>query len=53
MLKRQPHYGGEKFSLTLSALYRLSVTAVKNSFAKVPQITDAKWHEEIMSNLIR
>lgn len=28
------------------------VNAVKDSFAKVPQITDAKWHEDIMSNLV-
>lgn len=32
--------------------YKDIVKAVKNSFAKVPQITDVKWHEEIMSTLI-
>ena len=32
--------------------YKDVVKAVKDSFAKVPQITDVKWHEEIMSNLI-
>lgn len=28
------------------------VDSVKDSFAKVPQITDVKWHEAIMSSLI-
>ena len=32
--------------------YKDVVKAVKDSFAKVPKITDVKWHEEIMSNLI-
>ena len=32
--------------------YKDVVKAVKDSFAKVPQITDVKWHEEIMSNLM-
>ncbi|MBR2506574.1 MAG: AlwI family type II restriction endonuclease [Bacilli bacterium] len=35
-----------------SVYYKDIVKAVKDSFAKVPQITDVKWHEEIMSNLI-
>ena len=29
------------------------VSVVKDSFAKVPQITDIKWHDEIMSNIIK
>lgn len=33
--------------------YKDVVKAVKDSFAKVPQITNVMWHEEIMSNLIR
>lgn len=33
--------------------YKDIVSTVKSSFAKVPQITDVKWHEEIMSDLIR
>ena len=32
--------------------YKDVVKAVKDSFAKVPQITDVKWHEAIMSKLI-
>ena len=35
-----------------SVYYKDIVKVVKDSFAKVPQITDVKWHEEIMSNLI-
>ncbi len=35
-----------------SVYYKDIVKAVKDSFAKVPQITDVEWHEEIMSNLI-
>lgn len=35
-----------------SVYYKDIVKAVKDSFAKVPQITDVKWHEEIMSSLI-
>ena len=35
-----------------SVYYKDIVKVVKASFAKVPQITDVKWHEEIMSNLI-
>lgn len=33
--------------------YKDVVKAVKDSFAKVPQITNVMWHEEIMSDLIR
>jgi len=32
--------------------YKSIVDSVKDSFAKVPQITDVKWHEAIMSSLI-
>ena len=32
--------------------YKDIVSAVKASFATVPKITDVKWHEEIISNLI-
>ena len=32
--------------------YKEIVNAVKSSFATVPQITDVKWHEDIMSDLI-
>lgn len=32
--------------------YKDIVKAVRDSFAKVPQIVDIKWHEEIMSELI-
>lgn len=35
-----------------SVYYKDIVKVVKDSFAKVPQITDVKWHNEIMSNLI-
>ena len=35
-----------------SVYYKDIVKAVKDSFAKVPQITDVKWHEEIMANLL-
>lgn len=35
-----------------SVYYKDIVKAVKDSFTKVPQITDVKWHEEIMSTLI-
>lgn len=38
--------------LEKDAYYKDIVTAVKDSFAKVPQITDVKWHEDIMSALI-
>lgn len=38
--------------LEKNVYYKDIVKAVKDSFAKVPQITDVKWHEEIMSNLI-
>ncbi len=38
--------------LEKSVYYKDVVKAVKDSFKKVPQITDVKWHEEIMSNLI-
>lgn len=38
--------------LERNVYYKDVVKAVKDSFAKVPQITDVKWHEEIMSNLI-
>ncbi len=31
--------------------YKDIVNAVKVSFAKVPRITDVKWHDQIMSNL--
>ncbi len=32
--------------------YKDIVKATKNSFSKVPQITDVKWHEEIVYSLI-
>ena len=32
--------------------YKDIIDVVKDSFAKVPQITDVKWHEEILSNLV-
>lgn len=32
--------------------YKDIINLVKDSFAKVPQITDIKWHEEVMSTLI-
>ena len=32
--------------------YKDVVKVVKESFAEIPKIPDAKWHEEIMSNLI-
>lgn len=32
--------------------YKDIVKATKNSFSKVPQITDVKWHEEIVCSLI-
>lgn len=35
-----------------SVYYKDIVKAVKDSFAKVPQITDVKWHEEVISSLI-
>lgn len=35
-----------------SVYYKDIVKAVKDSFAKVPQITDVKWHEEVISALI-
>lgn len=38
--------------LEKSVYYKDIVNAVKDSFAKVPQITDVKWHEEITSGLI-
>ena len=32
--------------------YKEIVKAVKTSFAKVPQITDVKWQEEILADLL-
>ena len=37
--------------LEKNVYYKDIVKAVKNSFANVPQITDVKWHQEIISNL--
>lgn len=38
--------------LEKSVNYKDIVKVVKDSFSKIPQISDVKWHEEIMSNLI-
>ena len=38
--------------LETNAYYKNIINTIKNSFAKVPQITDIKWHQEIMSNII-
>lgn len=37
--------------LERNVYYKDIVQAVKDSFAGMPQITDVKWHEEIMSDL--
>ena len=38
--------------LNQNVYYKDIIEVVKNSFAKVPQITDFTWHEEIVSSLI-
>ena len=37
--------------LEKSIYYKDIVNAVKGSFEKVPQITDVKWHEDILKNI--
>ena len=32
--------------------YKDVIEVVRNSFAKIPQITDVKWHEEVLASLI-
>ena len=38
--------------LNQNLYYKNIVSAVKASFAKIPQITDVKWHEEIMEEIL-
>ena len=32
--------------------YKNIVEAVRKSFATVPQITDAKWHDDVIASLV-
>ena len=48
-----PFTNAEIFAfLNQDVYYKDIINVVKDSFAKVPQITDFSWHEEIVSSLI-
>lgn len=48
-----PFTNGEILAfLEKDVYYKNIINVVKDSFSKVPQITDIKWHEEVMTTLI-